>query len=138
MFSLLDRLEGWQLLALLAPLMLIMTVIRKREESAASLKLASLNELQKGWVFLSMLAPGLGAKLLTLLDSEERERVLQAGGALKGSPRQVAFPILETFFRKNELKGIPGKDVEEICRWLNLRFEDEPEELLAPYRRAYL
>lgn len=138
MFSLLDRLEGWQLLALLAPLMLIMTIIRKREESAGSLKLAGLNEIQKGWVFLSMLAPGLAAKVLTLLAPEERERVLHAGGELKGSPRGVAFPVLETFFRKNDLKGIPGKDVDEICRWLNLRFEDDPEELVGPYRKAYL
>lgn len=138
MFSLLDRLEGWQLILVLAPLMLIMTVIRKREESATSMKLAALNEMQKGWVFLSMLAPGLAAKLLTLLSAEERDRLLHAGGVLSGSPRKVAFPVLELFFKKSGLKGLPGKDVDEICRWLNLKFEDEPEELVGLYRKAYL
>lgn len=138
MFSLLDRLEGWQLLLLLCPLMLIMAVIRKREESAASMRLKEINELQKGWVFLSLLAPGLAAKLLTMLKTEERDRLLEAGGNLKGSPRHVAFPVLESFFRKCDLKGIPGKDVDEICRWLNLRFEDEPEELVGHLRKAYL
>lgn len=138
MFSLLDRLEGWQLLLLLAPLMLIMTVIRKREEGAASMKLGALNDLQKGWVFLSLLAPGLGAKILTLLNAEERDRVLHAGGGLTGSPRRVALPVLEIFFKRSGLKSLPGKDVEEISRWLNLRFEDEPEELVGLYRKAYL
>lgn len=138
MFSLLDRLEGWQLLLLLAPLMLIMTLIRRREDSAASMKLKEISEVQQAWVFLSLLAPGLCAQLMGLLSSEERDRLLLAGGGLKGSPRLVALPILEAFFRKSELKGIPGKDVDEICRWLNLRFEDEPEELLGHLRKAYL
>jgi formaldehyde-activating enzyme involved in methanogenesis len=117
--------------------MLIMTIIKKREEAATSMKMAALNELQKGWVFLTMLAPGLEAKVLTLLNAEERERVLQAGRALNGSPRQVAYPVLETFFKKSGLKALPGKDVEEICRWLNLKFEDEPEELAGLYRKAF-
>jgi flagellar motor switch protein FliG len=137
-FSLLDRLEGWQLLLLLAPLMLIMTIIRRREEKASSLQMSALNELQKGWVFLSLLAPGLTARVLTLLSQDERERLLEAGQTLMGSPRQVALPVLEAFFKKSGLKSVPGKDVEEICRWLNLKFEEEPQELVGLYRKAYL
>ena len=128
MFSLLDRLEGWQLLLVLAPLVLIMTLIKK----------AALNQLQKAWVFTTLLAPGLGAKLLTLLSVEERERVLNAGGNLTGSPRKVALPVLELFFKSTDFKSPPGKDVDEICRWLNLKFEPEPEQLVALYRKAYL
>lgn len=138
MFSLLDRLEGWQLLLVLAPLVLIMTFIKKREENAASMQWAALNQLQKAWVFTTLLAPGLGAKLLTLLSVEERERVLNAGGNLTGSPRKVALPVLELFFKSTDFKSPPGKDVDEICRWLNLKFEPEPEQLVALYRKAYL
>ncbi len=138
MFSLLDQLNGWQLLALLAPLMVIMSVIKRREESAGSIKLASLNKLQMGWVFLSLLAPGIFAKVLKQLNSEERESLLTAGGELQGSPGKVALPVLEAFFKATGVKSLPGKDVEEICRWLNLRYEDEPSELIGLYRRAYL
>ena len=138
MFSLLDQLSGWQLLALLAPLMVIMSVIKRREESAASIKFGSLNKLQMGWVFLSLLAPGIFAKVLKQLSSEERENLLAAGGELQGSSGKVALPVLETFFKSTGVKSLPGKDVDEICRWLNLRYEDEPMELLGQYRRAYL
>lgn len=138
MFSLLDQLNGWQLLAVLAPLMLVMTIIKKREEAAGSLKWTALNKLQKGWVFLSLLTPGLLATVLTRLPAEERDRLLSAGGELHGSPSKVAFPVLETFFKSSGLKSIPGKDVDEICRWLNLRFEDEPDELVGLYRKAYM
>lgn len=137
MFSLLDRLTGLQLLLVLAPLMLIMTIIRKREESATSLKLAALNEVQKGWILVGMLAPGLTAKVLSLLSTEERDRLLGAGQTLKGSPRFVAYPILEAFFKKTG-NSLPGKDVDEICRWLNLRFEEQPDELAGLVRKAYL
>lgn len=137
MFSLLDQLNGWQLLALLAPLMVVMSVIKRREESAGSIKLASLNKLQMGWVFLSLLAPGIFAKVLKQLSSEERESLLAAGGELQGSPGKVALPVLEAFFKATGVKSLPGKDVDEICRWLNLQYEDEPSELVGLYRRAY-
>ncbi len=138
MFSLLDRLEGWQLLLVLAPVMIIMTVIRKREESAASIKWTGLNSLQKGWVFQSMLAPGLGAKLLTLLSPEERDRLISAGSELVGSPRKVALPAMDLFFKASDQKSLPGKDADEVSRWVNLRFEGSPEELVGLYRKAYL
>lgn len=138
MFSLLDQLNGWQLLALLAPLMLVMTFIKKREETAAALKWTALNKLQKGWVFLSLLTPGLLATVLNRLPVEERDRLLSAGGELQGNPTKVALPVLETFFKASGLKSLPGKDVEEICRWLSLRFEDEPDELVGLYRKAYM
>lgn len=137
MFSLLDRLTGPQLLMVLGPLMLIMTIIRKREESATSLSLAALNEIQKAWILVGMLAPGLTAKVLSLMSSEERDRLVGAGKSLSGSPRLVAYPVLKAFFEKTG-NGLPGKDVEEICRWLNLRFEDQPEELVGLIRKAYL
>jgi hypothetical protein len=136
-FSLLDRLEGWQLLLLLAPLIVIMTIIKKREEAASSMHWARLNQLQKGWVFLSLLAPGLAARVLTLLDQADRERLIGAGGALSGSPRRVAYKVLKAFFDSIG-DSLPGKDVDEICRWLNLKFEEEPEKLLGSYRKAYL
>ena len=136
MFSLLDRLTGPQLLLVLGPLMLIMTIIRKREDGASSLKFAAMNEVQKGWILIGMLAPGLSARVLALMTGEERDRFLGAGKALNGSPRFVSYPILEAFFKKTG-QSLPGKDVDEICRWLNLRFEDHPEELVGLVRKTY-
>lgn len=138
MFSALDHLNGWQLLAVLSPIVIIMTFIRKREEKADSLDFQSMNNLQKGWVFLSLLAPGLMAKVLNLLSDEERERVLQAGGALKGSSSRITYQVLDSFYQGNGSKGPPSKDIEEVCRFLNLEYEHNPKPLLERYRRAYL
>jgi hypothetical protein len=137
-FNALDHLNGWQLLAILSPVILIMTFVRKQEEKAGSISLKSMNSLQKGWVFLSLLAPGLGAKLLNLMTADERERVLKAGGVLKGSPQRVALPVMDDFFKADGAKGAPSKDVEELCRFLNLKYESQPERLLTHYRKAYL
>ena len=138
MFSALDHLNGWQLLAVLSPIVLIMTFIRKREEKSASLDFESMNNLQKGWVFLSLLAPGLMAKVLNALDDEERDRVLQAGGALKGSSGRVAYQVLDSFYKGSGEKGAPSKDIDELCRFLNLEFEHNHKPLLSRYRKAYL
>lgn len=138
MFSLLDRLEGWQLLLVLAPLVLTMTFVRKREESAQSIKWADMNRLHKGWVFINLLGPGLGAKVLSMLDSDERDSLIEVGGELRGSAKPVVLPVLELFFKTAGLKSLPSKDVEELTRWLNVHFEDEPKKLLAFYRKAYL
>lgn len=138
MFDALDHLNGWQLVAVLLPIILIMGVIRKREEVADSIKLEDLNKLQKGWIFLTLLSPGLGASILSLLEGEERDRLLKAGRDLSGSAHRVALPVLDLFFKSDGAKGVPSKDSEEICRYLNLRFRDEPRELLTHYRKAYL
>jgi hypothetical protein len=136
-FSALDHLNGWQLLAVLSPIVIIMTLIRKREEKASSMSFQSMNTLQQGWVFLSLLAPGLAAKILNLLTDEERERVLQAGGALSGSAGRVAFPVLDAFFKADGAKGAPSKDIEEVCRFINLKYENNPKQLVVHYRKAY-
>jgi hypothetical protein len=138
--SLLDQFSGWQFLALLVPLMVVMLVIRRRDEKATSISWADLDQLQKAWLFLTLLRPGLVAKLLSLLSPEERDRLISAGKQLKGSPRQAALPVLAEFFKQSsgQLGGLPGKEVEEISRWLNLRFEDEPEEFVGLYRKVYM
>ena len=139
MFSALDNLDGYQLLTLLAPLVAIMMFVRHREERARSLNWAELNSLQKGWVFLGVLTPGLSAKVLTLLSEEERQRVIGAGADLTGHSGRLTYPVLDLFFRaKNADKGAPSKDVEELTRWLNLEYEEQPKNLVEVYRKAYL
>jgi preprotein translocase subunit YajC len=138
-FSALDHLNGWQLLLVLSPIVVIMMFIKHREDKANSMDFKSMNSLQQGWVFLSLLAPGLSAKILSMLDDEERSRVIEAGGSLKGSATRVALPVLDEYFRKgNGDKGAPSKDIQEVCRFLNLRYEHEPKKLLTSYRKAYL
>ena len=62
MFSALDHLDGWQLLLVLSPVVVIMMFIKWREDKAGSMDIGSMNSLQQGWVFLSLLSPGLSAK----------------------------------------------------------------------------
>lgn len=138
MFSLLDRLDGWQLLLVLAPLVLAMLVVKKREDAAESMDWKSMNSLQKGWVFVNLLGPGLGARVLSSLAADERKNLIDAGGLLRGSAKPVVLPVLELFFKTCGQKGLPSKDVDEITRWLNIHFEDEPEKLVGYYRKAYL
>lgn len=139
MFNALDHLDGLQLLGVLSPIVLIMTFIRKREDKANSIQLEGMNSLQKGWVFLNLLSPGLAAKVLTLLESEERERVIQAGGGLRGTADAVALPVVDIFFKSGGVEGgVPSKDIDEICRFLNLKYQDTPDKLVKSYRKAYL
>ena len=139
MFSALDHLDGWQLLLVLSPVVVIMMFIKWREDKAGSMDIGSRNSLQQGWVFLSLLSPGLSAKILSMLDDEERTRVIEAGGSLKGSPGRVALPVLDQYFKKGAgEKGSPSKDIQEVCRFLNLKYEQEPRKLLSAYRKAYL
>lgn len=139
MFSALDHLNGVQLLLVLSPIVVIMMFIKHREEKAGSMDFKAMNSLQKGWVFLSLLAPGLSAKILSMLDDEERSRVIEAGGSLQGSATRVALPVLDVYFRNGAgEKGAPSKDIQEVCRFLNLKYENEPKKLLAAYRKAYL
>jgi len=137
-FSALDHINGWQLLAVLSPIVLIMTFIRKREEKALSIDFGQTNAVQQGWVFLSLLSPGLTAKVLNLLTAEERERVLQAGETLSGSATRSALPVLNVFFKADGMKGAPSKDVDEVVRFLNLKYQDNAKQLVPHYRKAYL
>jgi hypothetical protein len=137
-FNALDHLNGWQLLAVLSPIVIVMSFVRYREERAQSMVFSDMNRLQKGWVFLSLLAPGLMAAVLNLLKDEERERLLEAGGALRGSPTPVALSVLDVFFKADGAKGVPSKDLEEVCRLLNIKYGGSPKKLLSSYRKAYL
>ncbi len=138
MFNALDHLSGFQLVAVLSPIVVIMWFIRRREESAQSLQIENMNRLQKGWVFLTFLTPGLAARVFSTLSVEERERLLEAGGQLNGNPGSVAYPILDLFFKAEGAKGVPSKDIDEVCRFLNLRYEDDSSKLATHYRTAYL
>ena len=138
MFNALDHLNGLQLLLVLAPIVLIMTFIRKREEKAMSITFEDTNDLQQGWVFLSMLTPGLAASMLNLMSADEQSRLIGAGEGLKGSADRIALPVMDVFFKAGGLKGSPSKDVNEVLRFLNLKYKDEPKQLLTTYRKAYL
>lgn len=139
MFNALDHLNGWQLLLVLSPIVVIMMFIKHREDRANSIDPKSMNSLQQGWVFLGLLSPGLSAKILSMLDDEERIRVIEAGGSLKGSSSRAALPVLDVYFRDGDgEKGAPSKDIQEVCRHLNLKYENQPKKLLAAYRKAYL
>lgn len=138
MFNALDHLNGYQLVAVLSPVIVIMALIRWREDKARSLNFSAMNRLQKGWVFLTFLSPGLAARVLSGLSVEERDRLFEAGGELNGSPSSVAYPVLDLFFKAEGAKGVPSKDVDEVCRFLNLRYEDDAPKLTGVYRAAYL
>lgn len=138
MFSALDHLNGWQLIGVLLPIVIVMWVVRYREDRANSIAFEKLNSLQQGWIFLSLLAPGLSASLLDKLSDDERRRLLAAGRNLQGSATRASLPVLELFFKSEGEKGAPSKDVHEVCRFLNLKYGAEPTLLLAPYRKAYL
>lgn len=125
------------MLLFLGSLMLVMTIIRRREESSSSLSISKLNALQKGWVFLFLLAPGLSASILSQLTLEEKDRLLKAGETLKGSTGKVASAVLGSFFQGSQIPA-PGKEVSEVCSWLRLKFEDEPKELANLFRTAFL
>lgn len=139
MFNALDNLNGWQLLLVLSPVILIMWGVKYREDKANSIEFSSLNSLQQGWVFLSLLTPGLSAKLLSMLEDGERSRVIEAGSSLKGSAGRAALPVLDTYYKRGSgEKGAPSKDIAEVCRTLNLKYQDRPKDLLVSYRKAYL
>ncbi len=137
MFSLLDRMEGWQLIAVLAPIVLTMVVVRKREELTDSIAWSDLNSLQKGWIVLGYLSPGLGASVLARLGATEQSRIFEAGQKLKGLPNRVAGPVLDAFCQQAGLTDAPRKDPDEIMRWLQLRFEESPDELASIYRKVF-
>lgn len=138
MFNALDHMNGWQLIAVLLPVVFTMTFIRHREERAHSISFESMNSLQQGWVFLGLLAPGLAAKILSMLEDEERRRIIEAGGSLTGSAGRVALPVLDVFFKSGGEKSAPSKDIQEVCRFLNLKYEENPRQILGTYRKAYL
>lgn len=137
MFNALDHLTGLQLIFVLSPVVLIMVFVRKREEKASSMVFGQMNSLQKGWVFLSLLSPGLCAKVLNGLEQEERERVLSAGAELSGSERRVSLAVVDRFFEKTSAGNAPSKDLDEICRYLNLKYADSSKILVSKYRKAY-
>ena len=84
-----------------------------------------------------MLSPGLSAKVLNGLEQDERERVISAGGKLEGSSERVSLSVVNTFFKSTDPDGSPSKDLNEVCRFLNLKYADASKSLVVQYRKAY-
>ncbi len=116
-----DRMPGWQVLLLLAPLVLVMAWIRRRELMAGTTTYAELNEAQKAWIFFLILPPGLAAGLLACFDSDEVMGYIRASSSIKGGGANLVRPVLKEFYRfldddpkLKRTKSDPGDMVEFI------------------------
>jgi len=100
-----DHLNWWQILVVLAPLVTVMQIIKYREVRQGETSPSKLTLEQRSWVLLSILPPGLMARLMGHLEPEELRRLLEAGAELKGYGRPVGEAVLKEYFHK-----LPPKD----------------------------
>ncbi|MEW6281845.1 MAG: hypothetical protein AB1758_24780 [Candidatus Eremiobacterota bacterium] len=128
----LDRLEWWQVLLALAPVVALLNLVRYREAKAASTQFADLTPPQKAWVLLMLLPPGGAARLLGRLAEEDLRAYVVAGGAIRGSGRNLVRPVLKAFLASlppNQRKQAGG-NLEEQLACLGRWSEEEPDQLL--------
>ena len=104
-----DHLEWWQVIVLLAPIMITMALIRRREKWQGCTPYASLNGTQKTLILLQLLPPALAARYLKDLEVHELESYLNSGLKIQGSGIVLHEPIIKEY-----LKGLasPLKDAE--------------------------
>ena len=104
-----DHLEWWQVILLLAPIMLIMAVIRRQEKWRGCTPYAALSHSQKTLVLLQLLPPSLTAKYLLKLEVHELETYLNSGLKIQGAGTTLHEPLIKEY-----LRGLasPQKDAE--------------------------
>lgn len=134
-----DRLLWWQVVGLLAPLVLAMWWIRQRELAAISTSYKQLSEAQKGWVLLMLLPPGTASRLLAAMEPAVRESYIESGATIKGNGRNLIKPVMAFAVKQlpPEIKKQTSSNVEEnlarLARWA----DTEPTLFLAWIRKSF-
>ena len=100
-----DHLEWWQVLLLLAPVVLIMTALRRIEKRRGSTLYPALTPAQKTFILLQLLPPSLAARYLIGLEVHELETYLKAGSEIQGTGLLVQDPVMKEYFKGLESKG---------------------------------
>ncbi len=134
-----DQLHWYEVVGLLAPLVLAMWWIRNREVAAVSTRYKQLTQAQKGWVLLMLLPPGTSSRLMGAMKEDFREGYVEAGSSIRGSGRNLIAPVV-AFARANlppEIKKQVGTNTEEniarLARWA----DTEPTQFLAWLRQHF-
>ena len=99
-----DHLDWWQIILLLAPIMLIMTAVRRTEKRRGSTLYPALTQAQKTFVLLQLLPPSLAARFLIGLEVQELETYLQAGSKIEGTGLLVHESVMKEYYRNLESK----------------------------------
>ena len=120
-----DHLNWWQILVVLAPLVAVMQAVKFRELRQGETSPKELTLEQKSWVLLTILPPGLTARLQAKLEPEELRRLLEAGTQLKGQGRPVGEAVLKEYFHKLPAKFKRGESP-DLLEKLILAFEHDP------------
>ncbi len=128
-----DRLEWWQVIGLLAPLVAVMQFIRMRELAAVSTGFAQLSAAQRGWVLMTLLPPGTTSRLLLAMPVETRSGYIEAGSTIKGSGRNLIKPVVRFAVSRlpADLKKQAGSSLDENLSRLTRWADAEPEEFLS-------
>lgn len=133
-----DRLDWWQILLLLAPIAASMSWVRRRELKQEGIDVASLSAMQKAWVFITLLPPGISATLLEKLSEGERSEVLNQGRQIQGNRKTASLPLLVEFVKfLGEEKKVKTSEPSEVVDYICARYETKPGELLADIRKCW-
>lgn len=128
----LDRLEWWQVLAMLAPVYAILYWIRWRETRAASTQYAEMTSAQRAWILLTLLPPGAAARLQERMSENELRGYVTAGSSIRGNGRNLAKPVLKAFLKslKPDRRKQLGANLDEQLVGLGRWAELEPDHVL--------
>ncbi|MBI3928322.1 MAG: hypothetical protein HY319_22450 [Armatimonadetes bacterium] len=130
-----DRLEWWQVLLLLAPVVLVMSWIKQRELQAGMSSFHNLTPAQKAWIVIMVLPPGVAASLLSQFDEAELIGYVRAGRSVFGSGRNLVRPVLRELMSllPQELRRKKGES-SDLLELTISRAEDHPEKLVRLFR----
>lgn len=119
-----DHLNWWQILVVLAPLVAVMQIIKYRELRQGETSPSQLTLEQKSWVLLTILPPGLMARLMARLEDDELSRLIAAGELLKGHGRPVGEAVLKEYFHKLPARAKRGESPDMLEK-LVIAFEHD-------------
>jgi hypothetical protein len=132
-----DHLIWWQVLALLAPVVTLTYYIRYREQMRLITPYSSLSAPQKTWILLSVLPPGVDAKVQLLMDPQERAIYMQSGQSLMGAGHRLYEPVVKEFLSFYPRKEVPATEGHAVDRLRQLVSQVPPIETLQVIRRYW-
>lgn len=133
-----DRLLWWQLLLLLSPIVLTMYVIRHRENVEQGVDFRTLSNVQKSWLFMTMLPPGTMASLLSSLKPEARAEMLAEASKIQGNRRTAAVPVAREFLASvGETRKIKSSEPSEMMDWVSFEYDNKTGKLLASINNCW-
>ena len=94
-----DHLDWWQVLLLLAPIVLVMKLVQRQEKRRGATLYPTLTPFQKTWVLLQQLPPSVSARFLLSLEVHELETYLKSGQSIKGTGLLLQEPVIKEFFK---------------------------------------